>query len=223
MIIHTNAVVLHRMKYKNSGLIARIFTKDYGKVSIIVNGASKQKGNMFGVIEPPNIIKLNYYQKNTGGLQICKEATFLHSNLNIKKDILKLGVSFVIVETIDKTLYENDIHISIYNLTDTVLHILNNTDKNPTLILTYFLLHIIIYLGFMPEINNNETTMIIDQKTKTILQQLKQCSYEEFMKINIENEKLMDIIVFLENYITENLRLTQKINSLKMIKDVIYE
>ena len=63
MIINTNAIVLHRMKYKNSSLIARLFTKDEGKISIIVNCASKQKGNLFGVIEPPNIIKLNYYQR----------------------------------------------------------------------------------------------------------------------------------------------------------------
>ena len=42
MILHTNAIVLHRMKYKNSGLIARILTQEYGKISVIVNGASKQ-------------------------------------------------------------------------------------------------------------------------------------------------------------------------------------
>ena len=37
MIIHTDGIVLKRMKYKNTGLIARIFTKDEGKISIIVN------------------------------------------------------------------------------------------------------------------------------------------------------------------------------------------
>ena len=104
MIINTDAIVLHRMKYKNSGLIARIFTKEQGKISIIVNGASKQKGNMFGVLEPPNIIKLNYYQKKTGTLQICKEASFISNNLNIKTDLMKLSVSLTVVEIIDKTL-----------------------------------------------------------------------------------------------------------------------
>ena len=61
MILQTEAVVLHRMKYKNSSLIARIFTKDFCKMCIIINVSCKQKGNVFGIIEPPNIIKLNYY------------------------------------------------------------------------------------------------------------------------------------------------------------------
>ena len=94
MIKNTNAIVLHRMKYKNSSLIARVFTKDEGKISIIVNGASKQKGNLFGVIEPPNNIQLNYYQKKTGALQICKDAQFLSNHLFIKKSSL-VSVSFL--------------------------------------------------------------------------------------------------------------------------------
>ena len=102
MILQTEAIVLHRMKYKNSSLIARIFTKDFGKMSIIMNGAGKQKGNVFGIIEPPNIIKLNYYQRKQGSLQTCKEVHFLHHNPLIKQDILKLGVSLSIVEIVDK-------------------------------------------------------------------------------------------------------------------------
>ena len=57
MILQTNAIVLNRMKYKNSSLIARIFTEDAGKISIIMNGAGKRKGNVAGIIEPLNIIQ----------------------------------------------------------------------------------------------------------------------------------------------------------------------
>ena len=135
MIINTDAIVLHRMKYKNSSLIARLFTKDEGKISIIVNGASKQKGNLFGVIEPPNIIKLNYYKRKVGSLQTCKEASFISNNLDIKKDIMKLSISLAIVEIIDKTLHENDMNVRIYNLADNTLNTLNITNLNPQLIL----------------------------------------------------------------------------------------
>ena len=153
MIVNTNAIVLHRMKYKNSSLIARLFTKSEGKISIIVNGASKQKGNLFGVIEPPNIIKLNYYQRKVGALQTCKEASFVTNHLTIKQDIMKLSSSLAIVEIIDKTLHENDINMEIYNLANQVLCALNNTKINSQLILAFYLLHMTHYLGFMPELN----------------------------------------------------------------------
>ena len=80
MILNTHAIVLHRMKYKNSSLIARIFTKDSGKMSIIINGAATKKGNILALVEPPNIIKLNYYQRKTGSLQTFKDASFMYNN-----------------------------------------------------------------------------------------------------------------------------------------------
>ena len=223
MIIHTDGIVLHRMKYKNTGLIARIFTKDEGKISIIVNGASKQKGNMFGVIEPPNIIKLNYYQKRIGSLQICKEASFISNNLNIKKDILKLSSSLAIVEITDKTLHENDINMDIYHLIDNTLGILNNEEINPTLILSYFLLHIIHSLGFMPELNQNENiNMPINQKIQSILLKLNQAQTNELCQLNHNDIRWIDIVDFLENYIMEHLKLTQKFKSLNMVRNIAH-
>ena len=55
MIINTDAIVLHRMKYKNSSLIARLFTKDEGKISIVVNGAINKKGNLFEFVKKNKI------------------------------------------------------------------------------------------------------------------------------------------------------------------------
>ena len=224
MIINTDAIVLHRMKYKNSGLIARIFTKHQGKISIIINGASKQKGNMFGVIEPPNIIKLNYYQKKSGGLQVCKDANFLSNNLNIKQDILTLSSALAIVEIIDKTLHENDSNVEIYQLAENMLHLLNMKNINPKLIITYFLFHIIKELGFMLELHEKSSIDPGNQDAKKILIKLNQCPanqlIQEFDNHNIE---WMDIIIYLEGYIMQHLKLTQKIKSLNMIKHTIYE
>lgn len=223
MIIHTDGIVLHRMKYKNTGLIARIFTKDEGKISIIVNGASKQKGNMFGVIEPPNIIKLNYYQKKSGSLQICKEANFISNNLNIKKDILKLSTALAIVEITDKTLHENDINMDIYHLIDDMLGVLNIQEINPTLVLSYFLFHMIHNLGFMPDLNKDQNMNIpINQKMQSILLKFKHYQSNELHQLNNNAIEWIDIIDFLENYIMRHLKLTQKMKSLNMIRNIVY-
>ena len=222
MIINTDAIVLHRMKYKNSGLIARIFTKDQGKISIIVNGASKQKGNMFGVLEPPNIIKLNYYQKKTSTLQICKEASFISNNLNIKADLMKLSVSLTVVEIIDKTLHENDININIYECAKNIIDMIDDDNNNPQILLSYFLLHMINELGFMPDLNNRNNTEI-PNILKTMLQQLDDCSNYDFSQFNNCNIEWMDVIIFLENYIQKHLKLTHRFKSLDMIRNLTYE
>ena len=218
MLINTDAIVLHRMKYKNSSLIARLFTKDEGKISIVVNGAISKKGNLFGVIEPTNIIKLNYYKRNNGSLQTCQEASFISNNLFIKKDILKLTVALAIVELIDKTVHENDYNINIYHLANETLNVLNNTMQNPKLILSFFLLKIIKELGFMPNLANGEE--IISQEIKKDILILEQSTIDSLNTISFTSNNDIDIITFFENYIQKHLKLNKEIQSLNAIKDL---
>ena len=221
MIIETDAIVLHRMNYKNNSLIARLFTKNSGKISVIVNGASKKKGNLFGVIEPPNIIHINYYKRKEGGLQTCKEANFLSNNLSIKKNINTLTISLAIVDIVDKTIHENDINRNIYELIDKSLHALNNGSINPKIILIYFLIKLINHLGFMPRLNESQNMNItINQELQSILLQFINKDFQSLNNIIINENKFLEIIIFLENYIIEHLKLNKKIKSLKIIKDM---
>ena len=221
MIINTDAIVLHRMKYKNTSLIARLFTKEEGKISVIVNNAARQKGNMFGVIEPPNIIQLIYFQRKTGSLQICNEASFLSNNLSMKSDMLKLSVGLSIVEIIDKTVQDNDVNLNIYNLADKTLNILNNTEINPQLILAFFLLNITRDLGFMPALQSQENVQL-NQTMKMNIHKLAQCEIDDLATIKTVNINFLNIITFFENYIREHLKLNKKIQSLNMIRELIH-
>ena len=221
MIIDTDAIVLHRIKYKNNSLIARLFTKKNGKISIIVNNATRQKGNMFGVIEPPNIIKLIYFERKAGSLQICNEASFLSNNLSMKSDLLKLSVGLSVVEIIDKTLQDNDVNLNIYNLADKTLNILNSTQTNPQLILSFFLLHITCYLGFMPSLHPEENPQL-NQEMKINIRKLAQCKIDDLAAIETVDINFLDIITFFENYIREHLKLNKKIQSLNMIRELTH-
>ena len=223
MILQTEAVVLHRMKYKNSSLIARIFTKDFGKMSIIMNGVGKQKGNVFGIIEPPNIIKLNYYQRKQGSLQTCKEVHFLHHTPLIKKDILKLGVALSIVEIVDKTFHECDGNANVYHLINDTLKIVNDTTYDSRIVLCFFLLKIIEALGFMLDMSNENSVMVsMNQEIKLFLQSLNKHSIHNINDVKQNNINLIEPIIFFENYIKQHLKLSKDIQSFKMLKEMAY-
>ena len=223
MIINTDAIVLHRMKYKNNSLIARIFTKDLGKISIIMNGAGKKKGNMFSVVEPTNIIKLTYYQRKAGTLQTCKEASFLDNNFLIRNDIIKLSVALSIVEIIDKTFRENDINTELYVLATQTLKKINDVNYDSRLILSFFLINLIRLLGFMLDLNSEYGLEInLNNEIKKFLYDLEQKPINELEKINYENINLSEIITFFENYIIHHLKLTKRIESFNMIKEIAH-
>ena len=223
MIVNTQAIVLHRIKYKNSSLIARLFTKDSGKISIIINGAAKQKGNIAGIIEPSNIVKLNYYQRKTKSLQTFKEANLLYNHFLIREDILKLNVALSTVEIIDKTFHENDVNHETYELVCKTLKMINDCQYDARLILCFFLLKLIESLGFMVNLKNEENmTIILTDNIKQFLIRLNEASINSLEKINYQNINLIEVITLLENYIKQHLKINKDIQSLKMMRDIAY-
>ena len=223
MILQTNAIVLNRMKYKNSSLIARIFTEDAGKISIIMNGAGKRKGNVAGIIEPPNIIQLDYYQRKSNALQTCKEVSFVYHNTNIKTDIIKLGIALAIVEVVDKTCHDNDPNPNVYHLTSNALQLVDNVCYNPKLILIFFLLELIKELGFMIDLENEDNeSLIMNNTMKQFLLNLNAYTFNTLDKIDCSQIDLMEIITNLEIYIKQHLKLNRDIESLKMIREMKY-
>ena len=223
MIVNTNGIVLNRMKYKNSSLIARIFTQDSGKISIIMNGAGKRKGNISGIIEPPNIIQLDYYQRKLKSLQTCKEANFVYHNTNLRKDFTKLSIALSIVEIIDRTFHDNDPNPDVYNLTSQALKLIDNKEYNAKLILIFFMLELIKELGFMIDLNNeNTTTFSTNQQIKKFLLNLQNYQLTNLNELDYSTVDLLAIITSLEIYIKQHLKLNRDIESLKMIRDIPY-
>ena len=65
MILSTQAIVLKTIKYGDSSLICRLFTKDQGKITIMAKGAWRPKNTSGAILEPMNHILLDYYHDST--------------------------------------------------------------------------------------------------------------------------------------------------------------
>ena len=81
MIFSTNAIVLNYKKFSDTSLICNLYSKDYGKFSIIAKGARSLKNPHGAILQPLNYIDIVYYYKEKRSMQLLKEAT-------IKKKIL---------------------------------------------------------------------------------------------------------------------------------------
>ena len=58
MIYTTDAIVLNNRKYSDSSLICNLYSKDYGKLSIIAKGVRKVKNLNGAILQPLNHINL---------------------------------------------------------------------------------------------------------------------------------------------------------------------
>lgn len=92
--------VLHTIAYKDTSLIVKIFTKEYGIVSLVANGAKRSKNRFFGILQPfiPLLLywKAHYvelatlYNAEVNGAPFRLQSAYLFGGLYINELFLKL-------------------------------------------------------------------------------------------------------------------------------------
>ena len=106
MLIATNAIVLKRIPYSDTSLICRIFTEDWGKVTILAKGVLRPKNVTGALLEPVNHIHIQYYNKSNRDIQILKNANFIQQYSTIRNNLSRIILGLAIVEIIDKATLE---------------------------------------------------------------------------------------------------------------------
>ena len=103
MVQESLGVVLKSISYSESSLISRIYTPEFGKISVMSRGAKKAKGGKAGMLEPMNLIEFQMNFKESKELQILQEISIVQNLSTIRNDIQKLAIGLVMVEILDKT------------------------------------------------------------------------------------------------------------------------
>ncbi len=151
MIINTSAVVLRSFPYGETSIIARCYTKDHGKVSLIVKGARRKKSPMAAYFQSMNYLDIVYYYRETRSLQSVSKATFVEIWSELNQDLKKIVYGLAVIELTEKTNTENDPHPELFDELVAVLKAFNSSDLRLNLIFWYFQIKLLTILGFKPD------------------------------------------------------------------------
>ncbi|TFB10109.1 DNA repair protein RecO, partial [Candidatus Marinimicrobia bacterium MT.SAG.4] len=88
-ILKAEGIILRRIKYSETSLIVTLYTKEYGKVSLIAKGARNPKSKFVGSLEPGTYVSVVYYHKENRDLQMLSEVDPMRSNSSIISSIRK--------------------------------------------------------------------------------------------------------------------------------------
>ena len=151
MIYTTDAIVLNNRKYSDSSLICNLYSKDYGKLSIIAKGVRKVKNLNGAILQPLNHINLVYYFKAKRNIQTYKEASIIKKYDDISKNYNKILISSVILDMINYSSIEDNPCDIIFRLTNKTLDKINSSEsKNIFYYFIFFNIQLLIYLGYKP-------------------------------------------------------------------------
>ena len=156
MIIHTPAIVLKSFPYGDTSLIARCFTEEKGKVSLIVKGARSKKSPKSAQFQPLSFIDIIYHYKPNRDLQVLSKVNFRESWPKILEDLRAVTLSMAILEMTEKTLHEDDPHPGLFSTLVDVLRAFNKGDDDPNLLFWFYECALLSHLGFRPNLDQRE-------------------------------------------------------------------
>lgn len=156
MLVNTKAIVLHTLKYSESSVILKCFTRELGLQSYIINGIKNKKSPVrSGATQALNILSLVTYHKGKGGLERIKELKVDYQYTNIPYDPIKTSICLFIAEVLYKSIKEESPDEELYEFITESLQWLDKHDEGYANFHILLLAKLTYFLGFGPMLSND--------------------------------------------------------------------
>jgi len=143
----SEGVVLARRNFGEADRILVIYTKNFGKVSLLAKGIRRPKSRKRGHVEVFNNIK---FQAVAGrGLDIITEAEVIEDFSEVRKSLKKISLAYYLMEVVGRITHEGEEKTEVYNLLLTSLQKLKSAKMLKKLRLD-FITDLLIILGYWP-------------------------------------------------------------------------
>ena len=155
MLISTKAIVLSKLKYRETDLIVRCYTEKLGIVSFLLRSVLKnKKGNAkIAYFQLLSQLKLEITYKKNRSLQTIKETKLNHLYVSLHSNVLKSSIVMFLAEVLSSTLKEEEQNKTLFSYIKTTLLWLDSHREYSNFHLL-FLVNLTKYLGFYPDTSN---------------------------------------------------------------------
>ena len=155
MIISSKAIVLSKIRFKESDLIVKCYTLSNGLVSLIVKGAFSSKKNKFkpAYFQPLSMLSIEIDFKKSRDLHYIKTLSLLHSYTSLQTNILKSTVIIFLSEILTMALKEEESNKGLFSYIETSLLWFDTVNKS-SIFHHQFLIGLTKYIGVSPEVSS---------------------------------------------------------------------
>lgn len=144
----SEGIVLARRNFGEADRILVLYTKNFGKISLLAKGIRRPKSRKRGHVEIFNKIK---FQAVAGrGLDLMTEAEVIEDFGEIRKTLKRISLAYYIMEVIGRITHEGEEKAEVYNLLADSLQKLKSVKLLKKLRLS-FITDLLITLGYWPE------------------------------------------------------------------------
>jgi DNA repair protein RecO (recombination protein O) len=151
--METDAIVLDCYDYGESDLIVTLFSRAQGRLTAIAKGAKKSKRRFVNKLELFSFLHILYDVKPGRNLAFLEDADLHTSFINLRQRVDLYTAASIIREALLVATKEDEADEQIFRLSLWALHQCN-LFQQPRLTITLFLIRLLAYLGYRPNMEN---------------------------------------------------------------------
>ncbi len=158
MLAKTKGIVLKNTNYRESSIISKMYTREFGLRTYILQSIKKGKSIIKpSMVQPLSIVEMDVYEKPNAGINRLKELKNTPLLLNLQDDIVKKSVAMFYIEVLNKCVMEEHYETELFDFIEQ--EIINLNDKP---VYSYqpidFLLKLTPFLGVQPQGKYSDNT-----------------------------------------------------------------
>jgi DNA repair protein RecO (recombination protein O) len=239
MLFSAKAIVIKTVKYSESSVIAKLYTRKFGIQSYMVRGVRTSKNSTF---KPAQLLYLNlleivaYHKQNTE-IQNIKEIRCTPALINLHTDFIKTAIGMFMAELLHKCIVEEEPNEVLFDFVQECIIQLDQSTVSTSLFPCWFMIHLSRFLGFEPkgEITQEEIfdmeegaftssalgLHIIPHPLSKLLFELKESSPETFHRIASSPVQRNELLEHLITYYKLHHLNIGEIKSHRVLRDVL--
>ena len=239
MLEKTKGIVLNRIKYSDSGIIVRLYTRKFGRQSFLIRGMRNTKAGRHNILfQPLFILDLEMNYKHSREMQVLKEFSVSFAPYEIHSDIRKSCVALFLGEVLTSVLKEESPHEEMFDFIEESIIYFDSCKEGFANFHIAFLAGLSSFLGFQAgaRTDNNDTFFDLkngsfvqmppvhgnyaNETVSNILADFYVASYDTAGKIPLTGTMRNEVLETLVKYYSLHLPALRKLKSLEVLKEV---
>ena len=156
MLVSTKAIVLSKLKYRDSDLIVKCYTSKLGLQSYLLRNILKSKKGKFRIayFQELSIIEIETDQRDSRSLQYIKDLKLISPYHSIHTNLVKSSIAMFLSELLSIILKEEEENKDLFEFLETSFIWFDQTEKGASFHFL-FMIELTKYIGFYPNLKNN--------------------------------------------------------------------
>jgi DNA repair protein RecO (recombination protein O) len=136
--------------WSETSCIASIFTRDFGKLSVLAKGARRPKSPFEAALDLLSICRVVFIPKSGDALDLLTEAKLMRRFRAGTNDLLRLYCGYYVAELLDRLTDKGDKQAELFDLAEDTLAALACQDLEPRAIVLRWELQMLRLVGHLP-------------------------------------------------------------------------